>query len=168
MLSWAELEKGCYNLGSWRLLLGDLLCECFGAHTLDPSLWKFADLFIGGWFVISAIVFQRLCLIFSSGTTVSLHIYGLHHNKHVWDKPMEYIPERFSKENVAKMDPYQFVPFSAGPRYMLSSLLWWRHDHVPGEDSDQPVHLHSLVKVFTDHLTVLFIRIHQYTVVDCC
>ena len=52
----------------------------------------------------------------AAGTTVSLNIYGLHHNKHVWDRPMEYIPERFSKENVAKMDPFQFVPFSAGPR----------------------------------------------------
>ena len=52
----------------------------------------------------------------SAGTTVSLHIYGLHHNKNVWDKPMEYIPERFSKDNCAKMDPFQFVPFSAGPR----------------------------------------------------
>lgn len=29
---------------------------------------------------------------------------------------MEYKPERFSKDNVVKMDPYQFVPFSGGPR----------------------------------------------------
>ena len=47
---------------------------------------------------------------------------------------MEFIPERFSKENAAKMDPYQFVPFSAGPRYfhfvvfvvIFELELWFR------------------------------------------
>ncbi|XP_052286014.1 cytochrome P450 4F6-like isoform X2 [Dreissena polymorpha] len=53
---------------------------------------------------------------FPAGTPVTVHIYGVHHNSDVWENPMEYSPERFSKENVAKMDSYQFVPFSAGPR----------------------------------------------------
>ena len=54
--------------------------------------------------------------IYPKGTSVTLHIYGLHHNKDLWDDPMSYIPERFSKDNIAKMDPFQFTPFSAGPR----------------------------------------------------
>ena len=53
---------------------------------------------------------------YPKGTPVTLHIYGLHHNKDLWEKPLSYIPERFCKDNVAKMDPFQFVPFSAGPR----------------------------------------------------
>ena len=53
---------------------------------------------------------------YPKGTPVTLHIYGLHHNKDLWEKPLSYMPERFSKENMAKMDPFQFVPFSAGPR----------------------------------------------------
>ncbi|XP_053389637.1 ultra-long-chain fatty acid omega-hydroxylase-like [Mercenaria mercenaria] len=53
---------------------------------------------------------------FPAGTPVTVHIYGVHHNRDVWEDPMSYKPERFSKENVAKMDSYQFVPFSAGPR----------------------------------------------------
>ncbi|KAL4221625.1 hypothetical protein ACF0H5_019882 [Mactra antiquata] len=53
---------------------------------------------------------------FPAGTPVTVHIYGVHHNKDVWKDPMSYLPDRFSKENVSKMDSYQFVPFSAGPR----------------------------------------------------
>lgn len=53
---------------------------------------------------------------FPAGTPVTVHIYGVHHNIDIWEDPMTYKPERFSKENVAKMDSYQFVPFSAGPR----------------------------------------------------
>lgn len=29
---------------------------------------------------------------------------------------MEFKPDRFTKENIAKMDPFQFVPFAGGPR----------------------------------------------------
>ena len=58
-------------------------------------------------------------LVVPKGTTVGVNIWSLHHNPHVWGKDhMEFKPERFSKENCAKMDSYQFVPFSAGPRYV--------------------------------------------------
>ena len=45
-----------------------------------------------------------------------LHLYQLHTNPHVWKDPLKYNPERFSPEETAKMDPYQFIPFSAGSR----------------------------------------------------
>ncbi|KAL3861963.1 hypothetical protein ACJMK2_007970 [Sinanodonta woodiana] len=53
---------------------------------------------------------------FPAGTVVSVLILNLHHNKDVWGNPEEFVPERFSKENSATMDSYQYVPFSAGPR----------------------------------------------------
>lgn len=67
---------------------------------------------------------------FPAGTTVSLHIFGLHHNESVWEKPMEYIPERFSKENIAKMDSFQFVPFSAGPRNCIGQHFAMNEEKV--------------------------------------
>ncbi|KAK3594422.1 hypothetical protein CHS0354_037447 [Potamilus streckersoni] len=54
--------------------------------------------------------------VFPSGTSVAVDIYMLHHNEEVWERPMEFIPERFSKENASKIGPFQFIPFSAGPR----------------------------------------------------
>lgn len=53
---------------------------------------------------------------FPTGTWFTLHLYNLHHNPHVWEDPMEYRPDRFLPENIAKKDSYAFVPFSAGPR----------------------------------------------------
>jgi len=50
-------------------------------------------------------------------TSIMVNIWMLHHNEHVWGKDhMDFKPERFSRENVAKMDPYQYVPFAGGPR----------------------------------------------------
>ncbi|XP_060080598.1 cytochrome P450 4F6-like [Ylistrum balloti] len=50
------------------------------------------------------------------GTSLAIQIYNLHHNPDVWDKPMEFHPERFLPENSVGRDFYAFVPFSAGPR----------------------------------------------------
>lgn len=56
-----------------------------------------------------------------SGTTIGIQIYNLHHNKAVWDDPYTYKPERFSseKERNEKNETFAFVPFSAGPRYIV-------------------------------------------------
>jgi len=51
-----------------------------------------------------------------AGTSVSLSLYMLHHNPQIWPDSMEYTPDRFSSDNVAKMDPFAFLPFSAGSR----------------------------------------------------
>ncbi|KAK0061634.1 cytochrome P450 4F22 [Biomphalaria pfeifferi] len=51
-----------------------------------------------------------------AGTRTAVHIWILHHNPHVWEDPLEYKPERFHPDNQKNMDPFQFVPFSAGPR----------------------------------------------------
>jgi cytochrome P450 family 4 len=51
-------------------------------------------------------------------TNLIVSIYSLHHNPDFWDKPEEFIPERFLPENAqaTMKHPWQYVPFSAGPR----------------------------------------------------
>ncbi|XP_046556782.1 ultra-long-chain fatty acid omega-hydroxylase-like [Haliotis rubra] len=53
---------------------------------------------------------------FPVGTIMTVNIHSLGLNPHVWPDPQEYQPERFLPENTRTMDPFAFVPFSAGPR----------------------------------------------------
>ena len=51
------------------------------------------------------------------GTAVWIDFMTLHHNTSVWgDNHMVYDPERFSSQNIKKIDSFAFCPFSAGPR----------------------------------------------------
>lgn len=48
------------------------------------------------------------------GSSVVILVHYLHRNPVVWEKPDEFIPERFLEST--KRHPYAYVPFSAGPR----------------------------------------------------
>ncbi|XP_022102018.1 cytochrome P450 4F12-like [Acanthaster planci] len=56
-------------------------------------------------------------VILPPGTLVAFNTYQLHHNPTVWGEDhMDFKPSRFLPENFTKMDPFSYVPFSAGPR----------------------------------------------------
>jgi cytochrome P450 len=56
-------------------------------------------------------------IVMPRGTVVNVIPFVLHRNPAVWDRPEEYLPERFLEGgSAADMDPFAFVPFSAGPR----------------------------------------------------
>ncbi|XP_068956871.1 leukotriene-B4 omega-hydroxylase 3-like [Petaurus breviceps papuanus] len=54
--------------------------------------------------------------IIPKGCTCTISIFGTHHNPAVWPNPEVYDPYRFDLNNVKKMSPLAFIPFSAGPR----------------------------------------------------
>ncbi|XP_078699297.1 cytochrome P450 4A25-like [Branchiostoma floridae x Branchiostoma belcheri] len=52
-----------------------------------------------------------------AGAELNVNVWCLHHNPAVWGEDfMDYKPDRFLSENMKNMDPYAFIPFSAGPR----------------------------------------------------
>ncbi|KAF7275088.1 hypothetical protein GWI33_012196 [Rhynchophorus ferrugineus] len=54
--------------------------------------------------------------IIPKGTNLFVSMFDLHRNEKYWPEPLIYNPDRFLPEEVAKRDPYAFIPFSAGPR----------------------------------------------------
>ncbi|XP_061455417.1 cytochrome P450 3A9-like [Rhineura floridana] len=53
------------------------------------------------------------------GMVVMIPPSVLHRDPEYWPEPDEFRPERFSKENKEKVDPYTYLPFGAGPRNCL-------------------------------------------------
>ncbi|KAL5013691.1 hypothetical protein ScPMuIL_007961 [Solemya velum] len=109
-----ELEELMTGRGNEEVLWEDLnripvltMCikECMRLHPPVPFIGRLVeeDRKING-------------VIIPGGNNITLNIYSLHRNPDLWDKPSEFIPERFSKENITDRDPFLYTPFAAGPR----------------------------------------------------
>lgn len=55
-------------------------------------------------------------LVIPEGTFIQIPTVGFHMDERFWDEPEKFDPERFNEENVKKIVPYSYFPFSEGPR----------------------------------------------------
>jgi cytochrome P450 family 9 len=44
---------------------------------------------------------------------------AIHKDEKYFPNPLKFDPERFSEENIARMNPYVYQPFGSGPRICL-------------------------------------------------
>lgn len=51
-----------------------------------------------------------------AGSMVGIGIYALHRDPTLWQHPLEFDPDRFSPENSAGRNRWQYLPFGGGPR----------------------------------------------------
>lgn len=49
-------------------------------------------------------------------TDIVVNIGSLHRDSRLWNKPLEFIPERFSPAEIERRHPCSFIPFSYGTR----------------------------------------------------
>uniref|UniRef100_A0A7S2UL92 Cytochrome P450 n=2 Tax=Attheya septentrionalis TaxID=420275 RepID=A0A7S2UL92_9STRA len=65
--------------------------------------------------------------ILPAGSLACIWIYGLHRNKQLWDRPDEFIPDRWIDPQLRERDKGQnngaFMPFAAGPRNCVGQPL---------------------------------------------
>ncbi|RAV01374.1 cytochrome P450 [Mycolicibacter senuensis] len=47
---------------------------------------------------------------------VGVGVYALHRDPALWERPDQFDPDRFSPENAAARDRWQYLPFGGGPR----------------------------------------------------
>lgn len=51
-----------------------------------------------------------------AGTELVVGISAMHRDPALWDNPLIFVPDRFSPENSADRDRWQYLPFGGGPR----------------------------------------------------
>lgn len=54
-----------------------------------------------------------------AGTILTLIPFLTHRNSEYWESPLSFRPERFDPSKGAKITPYSYVPFAAGPRMCI-------------------------------------------------
>lgn len=58
-----------------------------------------------------------------AGTNLFFSPYYLHRHPDYWDKPDQFMPERFEPEKVKQRHKFCFIPFSAGPRRCIGDYF---------------------------------------------
>lgn len=54
-------------------------------------------------------------------TNIIMPIYVVHHDEKVWENPFDFVPERFSIENLKEKHKYSYFPFGGGPRLCIGN-----------------------------------------------
>lgn len=66
--------------------------------------------------------FEETCTIPEGASIVILPIV-VQRDPKFWKDPLRFDPERFSPEEMAKRNPYAWIPFSGGPRNCIGELF---------------------------------------------
>lgn len=62
-------------------------------------------------------------VILEKGTNIYISVIGMHHDPKYFPNPHEFDPERFSKANKDKIDPFTYLPFGGGPRICIGMKI---------------------------------------------
>ncbi|XP_066264682.1 cytochrome P450 3A11-like [Branchiostoma lanceolatum] len=57
------------------------------------------------------------------GMAIQIPVQAIHYDPERWPEPKKFIPERFTKEEREKRNPFHWLPFGAGPRNCIGMRL---------------------------------------------
>jgi len=91
-------------------------------------------------------------LTIRKGDPVSIDMWGLHHNPEEWQKPEEFIPDRFDSTSPffltpsgKRRNPFSFAPFLGGQRICLGKTFAETVSKITG-----PTLIHNFDFEFTE------------------
>ncbi|KAI6661593.1 Cytochrome P450 4B1-like [Oopsacas minuta] len=58
-----------------------------------------------------------------AGLLTTIGIYQMHNHSDIWDNPSEFNPYRFSEDNIDKIVPFSYIPFSACSRNCIGQIM---------------------------------------------
>lgn len=56
------------------------------------------------------------------GSSVGILLYAMGHNPRSFESPMLFDPNRFLPDNREHKNPYEYIPFAAGPRNCIGKI----------------------------------------------
>lgn len=58
---------------------------------------------------------------FGKGSTILVNIQGMHRHPHYWEKPTEFMPQRFDTFQMKGDNRFVYLPFGGGPRICIGN-----------------------------------------------
>jgi cytochrome P450 len=63
--------------------------------------------------------------VIPKGSVIFMSQYVMHHHPRYWDKPDQFIPERFTPEAKSSRPRFAYFPFGGGPRQCIGEPFAW-------------------------------------------
>lgn len=109
-------------LGGRRPTAEDLSRLAYTRMVLDEVLRLYPSAHTLGW--RQALGDDEICgHKIPKGAIITISPWVIHRHKLFWDRPDEFLPERFSKERRADISRFSYIPFGLGPRYCIGAAF---------------------------------------------
>ncbi|KAF5280488.1 hypothetical protein FQA39_LY18053 [Lamprigera yunnana] len=72
-------------------------------------------------YIIEPVNNTEKSLLIKTGAQIMVPVVGIHRDPKYFPSPEKFDPERFSRENKDKIEPYSYLPFGLGPRICIAS-----------------------------------------------
>ncbi len=91
----------------------------YNTNTIQESMHLYPPAMFVGRRAINA---DTICgNVLKPGHTVIVNIYGAHRNPKYWDKPNDFMPERFDTFQIKGDNRFVYLPFGGGPRICIGN-----------------------------------------------